>query len=91
MTLAAVAFGVVALILSGVLGGMALAWLISAVGMPMPPPPNADVGDTAHILVAGSSLLAAAAMGISASVQAAILPARRAARTPVVDALRQNY
>ncbi len=75
----------------GVLVGTALAWLISAIGISMPPPPNADVGYTAHILVAGSSLLAAAATGISATVLAAILPARRAARTPVVDALRQNY
>jgi putative ABC transport system permease protein len=74
----------------GVMLGVALALVISAVGIPMPPPPNANVGYTAHIQIIPSSLLVAFAIGFSATVAASILPAKRVCRTPVVDALRQN-
>jgi len=74
----------------GVMLGVALALVISAIGIPMPPPPNANVGYMAHIQIVASSLLVAFAIGFSATVAAAILPARRVCRTPVVDALRQN-
>ena len=74
----------------GLLLGCGLALLISEIGIPMPPPPNADLGYTAHILIVPFSLLTAFATGVSTTVLAAILPARRASRTPVVDALRQN-
>ena len=57
----------------------------------MPPPPNADLGYTAHILILPFSLLTASVTGVSATVLAAILPARRASRTPVAEALRQNF
>lgn len=75
----------------GVLLGSGLAVLISAVGIAMPPPPNADLGYTAHILILPFSLLTASVTGVSATVLAAILPARRASRTPVAEALRQNF
>ncbi len=77
----------------GVLGvaiGTALALAISAVGIPMPPPPNANLGYTAYIRVVPGVLLAAFAVGVAATFLAALLPAFRVARTPVVDALRQN-
>jgi putative ABC transport system permease protein len=67
-----------------------LAWVISAVGIPMPPPPNANRGYTAHILVLPLTVLIAFGVGFFATVLAAPLPARRVSRTPVVDALRQN-
>ena len=57
----------------------------------MPPPPNADLGYTAHILIVPSSLLVASVTGVSATVLAAILPAKRASGTPVAEALRQNF
>ena len=75
----------------GVTLGVALALAISAVGIPMPPPPNANIGYTAHIQIISSTLLMSFAVGFIATVMAAILPARRVSRTPVVDALRQNF
>jgi putative ABC transport system permease protein len=74
----------------GVMLGVMLALAISAIGIPMPPLPNANVGYTAHIQIIPSSLLMSFAVGFSATVLAAILPARRVSRVPVVDALRQN-
>lgn len=74
----------------GVALGVALGLAISAVGIPMPPPPNANRGYTAHIQITLSALLTSFAVGFSATVIASILPARRVTRTPVVDALRQN-
>jgi putative ABC transport system permease protein len=75
----------------GVVLGLMLAWIISAVGIPMPPPPNANVGYIAHIRVLPASALLALGVGFSATLLAALIPARRVSRTPVVDALVQNY
>jgi putative ABC transport system permease protein len=74
----------------GVILGVYCAWLISAIGIPMPPPPNADIGYTAQIRVVPSVVAGAFAIGVVATVLAAILPALRVARTEVVEALRQN-
>ena len=74
----------------GVLLGAALAWGISSIGIPMPPPPNANMGYTAHILIVPSSLLTSFLVGFGATVMAVLVPARRVTRIPVVDALRQN-
>ena len=70
--------------------GIALALGISAIGIPMPPPPNANVGYTARIQLIPATLLLAFTIGVVATVVAAILPARRVSRIPIVDALRQN-
>lgn len=74
----------------GVALGTALALIISAIGIPMPPPPNANMGYTARIQIVPSALAVSFAIGFTATVLAAILPARRVSRTPIVDALRQN-
>jgi putative ABC transport system permease protein len=74
----------------GVILGVVLAWIISAIGIPMPPPPNADLSYVAHIRVVPSVVAAAFAVGVAATVAAALLPAARVSRTPVVDALREN-
>lgn len=74
----------------GVVLGVTLAWVISAVGIPMPPPPNANRGYTAHIRVLPVTVVIAFGVGVLATVLAAPLPARRVSRIPVVDALRQN-
>ena len=54
------------------------------------PPPNADLGYTAKIRLVPSVIAGAFAIGVLATVIAAVLPARRVARTEVVEALRQN-
>lgn len=71
--------------------GVALAALISAVGIEMPPPPNANVGYNAQILVVPSVLLISCTIGIFATIAAAILPARHVSRIQIADALRQNF
>jgi putative ABC transport system permease protein len=70
--------------------GVALALLVSAIGIPMPPPPNADIGYTAQIQLVPSVIASAFGIGVTATVLASILPALRVARTDVVEALRQN-
>jgi putative ABC transport system permease protein len=71
--------------------GVVLALAISAIGIPMPPPPNANLGYTAHIQISASVLLASCAVGVAATILAAIFPAQHVSRTPVVEALRQNF
>lgn len=85
-----VVLGIIASTLGLVLG-IAMALVISAIGIPMPPPPNADLGYTAQIRVTSSVLLISFVIGFAAAVLAAILPARHVSRTPVVEALRQNF
>jgi len=57
---------------------------------PMPPPPNGNLGYTAAIRIVPSVLAMAFAVGFAATTLAALLPAYRASRTPVADALREN-
>ena len=74
----------------GVALGVALGLAISAIGIPMPPPPGANLSYTAHIQITVSQVLISFGVGFIATVVAAMLPAKRVTRTPVVDALRQN-
>lgn len=74
----------------GVLVGIAIALGVSVMGIPMPPPPNANVGYSAMIQVVPQVVALAALLGIAAAFTAAIWPAVRASRIPVVDALRAN-
>lgn len=74
----------------GTLLGILLALAISMTGIPMPPPPNSDLGYTAHVLVVPSIVAGAFAVGLIATILASLLPASRVRRIPVVDALRQN-
>lgn len=73
----------------GVIVGILLALLISRIGIPMPPPPNANLGYMASIEVVPLEVLRALAIGLSATIAASVLPAVRVVRTSVVDALRQ--
>ncbi|WP_300454536.1 ABC transporter permease [Accumulibacter sp.] len=81
--------GLIGAILGMGLGCLA-AWLISAIGIPMPPPPNANIGYTALIRLLPIEVLSAGAIGFTATCLAAVLPARRASRLPIVDALRHG-
>ena len=84
-------------VILGLVGGLLaiplallLAAAISAVGIPMPPPPNMDVGYTATLRPTTQHLVLAFTVAVVASTLAALLPARRGVRTPIVDALRHN-
>ncbi|WP_301103395.1 FtsX-like permease family protein [Propionivibrio sp.] len=74
----------------GLILGTLLALVLSAIGLEMPPPPNSNVGYTAHIRLVPGVLLLSFAVGFFATVLSSLLPARGVARIPVVDALRQN-
>jgi putative ABC transport system permease protein len=74
----------------GALLGVTLAVAISAIGIPMPPPPNANLGYTAYIRVIPAVVAFAFTVGSLATLIAAVLPAFRVARMPVVTALRAN-
>ncbi len=76
--------------LIGVAAGVALAWTLTAIGIPMPPPPGSNTGYVAAIRIVGSALALAAAIGVLAAVLASLLPARRATRTGILQALRHN-
>ncbi len=81
--------GGIGAIVGMVLGGLS-ALAISAVGIPMPPPPNANIGYTALIRLAPASICFAGLIGFVACVLATVLPARRAANFDIVDALRHG-
>ncbi|WP_018412966.1 ABC transporter permease [Methyloversatilis thermotolerans] len=74
----------------GLIIGVAVALLASRIGIPMPPPPNSNVGYTASIRLLPDTVLMSFLVGIAATVAAALIPARRVSRTPIVDALRYN-
>lgn len=74
----------------GVILGVFLAWAISGVGIEMPPPPNSDIGYTAYIRLVPPVIMMAFGVGAVATFLAALLPAYRVARIPVVEALRKN-
>lgn len=73
----------------GVVVGIVLAIVISEFGIPMPPPPNANLGYMASIRIMPLEVIAAMGVGVVATVCASIPPAARVMRIPVVNALRQ--
>ena len=75
---------------AGALLGTFLAWGISAIGIPMPPPPNSNAGYTAYIRIVPNVLVVSFLIGFIATVLSSLMAARGAARVPVVEALRQN-
>jgi putative ABC transport system permease protein len=74
----------------GVALGVAVALLLTVIGIEMPPPPGSTASYTATIRVVPSFLGIAAITGAIAAIIASVLPGRRAARLQVVDALRHN-
>lgn len=74
----------------GVAVGLGIVYVVSKVGIPMPPPPNADLPYTAFIRVTPLSVVVSALIAASATVLAAIIPAIRVSRVSVVNALRES-
>lgn len=75
---------------AGVVVGITLAKLISLVGIPMPPPPNADQGYISHILVVPNVVALSFIIGVVAAVLASLKPARTISRKPIAEALREG-
>lgn len=74
----------------GIVVGYGLAELISAIGIPMPPPPGMEEGFTAEIRVTGSVLTGAFLVAFLTTALAGLYPAWKASRLQIVNALRHN-
>lgn len=74
----------------GVVVGVALAKAISLVGIPMPPPPNADQGYISHILVVPKVVVLSFIVGLVAAVLASLRPARTISRKLIAESLREG-
>jgi len=77
--------------IAGLVLGMGIAWVVTAVGIPMPPAPGMSHGFTGEILLTPGLVLNAFLIAIAASTLAALYPAWRASRLQIVDALRANH
>ncbi len=85
--------GVLIGVIGGVVGvsaGWLLATIISVVGIPMPPAPGMTTGFTAEILVTSGMAIDAFVLALVTTLLASTLPAGRASRMNIVDALRFN-
>lgn len=88
-----VAEGVMIGVIGGVLGvvlGVFLALLISAIGIPMPPPPGMSTGFVGEILVVPQLAIDALVLALFTTLIASVMPAWKASRMNIVDALRHN-
>lgn len=80
-------------LIGGVCGlalGYLLAEVVSAIGIPMPPPPGMEHGYIGRILVEPRLAADAFVLALITTLIASVMPARRASRMNVVDALRHN-
>lgn len=73
-----------------VIAGIGIALMISSIGIPMPPPPNANSGYIAFIRLVPNVIATAFCVGFFATLLACIFPAYKVTRMPVVEALRYN-
>jgi putative ABC transport system permease protein len=77
----------------GLLGlalGSALAWTVSYIGIPMPPPPGQSWGFIGEVLVSTRLCVEVFILAVGSTLLASVLPARKASRMVIVDALRYN-
>lgn len=74
----------------GVALGILLAHLISAVGIPMPPPPGMARGYIGQIAITAPLAFDAFMLAFSTTLIASLFPAWKASRMNIVDALRQQ-
>lgn len=76
--------------LIGVVTGLILASVISYIGIPMPPPPGMARGFTGQINITLGLVLEALSLAVSTTLMASILPAWKASKMIIVDALRHQ-
>lgn len=85
--------GVLIGVAGGVVGlalGYGLATIISAIGIPMPPAPGMARGYIGQILISTSLAVESLTLALVTTLIASILPAWKASRLNIVDALRHN-
>lgn len=76
--------------LVGICAGILLAFAISAIGIPMPPPPGVTHGYTSAVDVTPVIVMQAFILAVVTTLIGSIYPAWAASRRQVVDALRHN-
>lgn len=74
----------------GVGAGLALAQLVSVIGIPMPPSPGTTESFMAEIMVTPKLAISGLVLAVGATTIAAVYPAFRASRLEIVNALRYN-
>jgi len=81
--------GVIGAMVGGMIG-IGIAQVVSAIGIPMPPPPGQARGFRAGMIVTLPMVGTAFAIAVTTALVAALYPAWKASRTSIVDALRHN-
>jgi len=74
----------------GVLLAFGLAEVISSIGIPMPPPPGMARGYTGQIMITLPLVIDALVLSTITTLLASLMPAWKASRLNIVDALRTN-
>ena len=80
-------------IIGGVIGitfGSALAYIISLVGIPMPPPPGMTIGWTAMIKIVPHILMSSFIIAVISALLSSLYPALKASQLLIADALRHS-
>jgi putative ABC transport system permease protein len=80
-------------IIGGVLGvafGSVLATVLSAVGIPMPPPPGMETGYIGEILLSWQLVAGGMGLAVLTTLAGSLYPAWKASNMRIVDALRYN-
>lgn len=75
---------------AGALLGVLIAIGVSAVGIPMPPPPGRTTAYSAEIMLNWQLVSTVFALAVGATALASLYPAWRGSRLQIVDALRYN-
>lgn len=74
----------------GLIVGYGLAELISAIGIPMPPPPGMEEGYTGKIRMTVNVMVTAFLIAFITTALAGLYPAWKASRLQIINALRHN-
>ena len=74
----------------GLIIGFGLAALISAIGIPMPPPPGMDRALIGQIRITPALAIESMLLAVTTTLIASVYPAWKASRLMIVDALRHN-
>ncbi|HBH96966.1 MAG TPA: ABC transporter permease, partial [Candidatus Omnitrophica bacterium] len=76
--------------IAGLAAGIALTWLVSRVGIPMPPPPGATITWHSEPLIDPPTLVFAFGLSLATALISSWYPAQKASRLEIAEALRHS-